>query len=277
MNIDAHQHFWKYDSTEYDWLDESLSALRRDFLPEELGREIRSAGIDGVVSVQARQCLEETEWLLSLAEEHHFIKGVVGWVPLTDPMIEAYLSQTAARGKLKGVRHVIQAEPDDQFILRKDFNDGIAMLTRFELVYDILIYERHLPYTIEFVDCHPEQIFVLDHIAKPRIRENLITDWAANIRQLAQRPNVYCKVSGMVTEADFGSWTIEQLRPYWDVVLTAFGPERLIFGSDWPVCTVACDYRDWHATVGRLAEELSVAEQSCLFGKTACDVYRLNG
>lgn len=276
MNIDSHQHFWKYDSREYDWIDESLSDLRRDFLPAESSREIQSVGIDGVVSVQARQCLEETEWLLSLAEEHHFIKGVIGWIPLLDPVIEVQLSRVVTRGKLKGVRHVIQAEPDDQFILRKDFNDGISALTHTGLVYDILIHDRHLPYTMVFVDRHPEQVFVLDHIAKPRIRENLITDWAASVRQLAQRPNVYCKVSGLVTEADFNAWTIDQLRPYWDVVLAAFGAERLMFGSDWPVCTVACDYRGWHETVDRLAEGLSVSERSCLFGQTACNVYRLN-
>jgi L-fuconolactonase len=275
MKIDAHHHFWRYDAEEFAWIDDSLSLLRRDFLPEDLEREIRPAGIDGVVSVQARQTLDETNWLLQLAVEYEFIKGVVGWLPLADTKIREHLAELACHDKLKAVRHVIQAEAEDEFILRKDFNRGVAILKEFELAYDILIYERHLPYAIEFVDRHPEQVFVLDHIAKPRIKGGLIKNWATHLGRLAQRPNVYCKISGMVTEADFKTWTVEQLKPYWDIVLTAFGLDRIMFGSDWPVCTVASGYAQWYETVSLLAEQLSPTEQGNLFGSTACKVYRL--
>jgi L-fuconolactonase len=212
---------------------------------------------------------------LSLAAENDFIKGVVGWVPLIDSNVREELARLSTNKKLKAVRHVVQAEPDDQFLLRKDFNAGIAALTEFNLVYDILIVEHQLPQAIEFVDRHSEQIFVLDHIAKPRIKENLIDDWGAQMCQLGRRHNVYCKVSGMVTEADFQKWNVEQLKPYWDMVLAAFGPDRVMFGSDWPVCLVACDYSRWYKTVLELATHLSPTEQAQLFGETASRVYRL--
>lgn len=275
MKVDAHHHFWHYNSEEFAWIDDSLSELRRDFLPADLEREIKSVGIDGVVSVQARQTMAETQWLLSLADEHDFIKGAIGWVPLADAKIREHLADFALHNKLKAVRHVVQAEVEDDFILREDFNRGVALLKEFGLVYDILIYERHLPHTIEFVDLHSDQIFVLDHLAKPRIKAGLIDDWATNLRKLAQRPNVYCKLSGMVTEADFDSWTIKNLKPYWDVVLHAFGPARMMFGSDWPVCTVATEYVAWYEVVKQLAEQLSEVEQTQLFGTTACNVYQL--
>jgi L-fuconolactonase len=275
MKIDAHHHFWRYNTDEFGWIDESMQRIRRDFLPRDLVEELQATGIDGVVSVQARQSLEETEWLLSLAAENDFIKGVVGWVPLADPYIREHLARLSKNKKLKAVRHVVQAEPDDQFLSRKDFNLGIAALAEFEFVYDILILERQLPQAIEFIDRHPEQIFVLDHAAKPRIKENLIDDWARQMCQLGRRPNVYCKISGMVTEADSQTWTVEQLKPYWDMVLAAFGPERVMFGSDWPVCLVACEYARWYETVLDLASYLSPSEQAQLFGETASRVYRL--
>jgi L-fuconolactonase len=276
MKIDAHHHFWRYNAEEFAWIDDSLAPLRRDFLPSDLELEIKKVGIEGTISVQARQSVDETQWLLSLASEHDFIKGVVGWLPLVDPMIREHLAEFAGHPKLKAVRHVVQGEPDDRFILREDFNRGVTALKDFELVYDILIYDRHLPYAIEFVDQHPDQVFVLDHLAKPQIKAGLIDDWAAQICKLAQRSNVYCKVSGMVTEADLHSWTIEALKPYWDMVLAAFGLERIMFGSDWPVCTVAAEYGVWYETVAKLAEQLSPTEQANLFGLTACRVYRLD-
>jgi L-fuconolactonase len=275
MKIDSHHHFWHYSSEEYGWIDDSLSVLRRDFFPADLEREIKAAGIDGVISVQARQKIEETNWLLSLADENDFIKGVVGWVPLVDPMLRDTLEQVAGHRKLKAVRHVVQGERDDKFILRDDFNAGIAALADYGLVYDILILERHLPYTIQFVDRHPEQVFVLDHIGKPQIKLNMIDEWAANLCQLSQRSNVYCKFSGLVTEADFDNWTMEQFKPYWDMVLAAFGLERVMFGSDWPVCTAASEYSRWFETVMQLAVQLSPAEQAQLYGETAMRVYGL--
>jgi L-fuconolactonase len=275
MKIDSHHHFWTYDPVEYGWIDDAMRAIRRDFLPEHLRAEIAAAGVDGVVSVQARQSLIETQWLLYLAVHNDFIKGVVGWVELASPKAGAQLENAAANPKLKAVRHVVQAEPDDNFILRDDFNRGVRELKRFDLVYDILIFERHLPQTIRFVDSHPNQTFVLDHLAKPRIKDGLFEPWNKNIRELAERPNVYCKASGMVTEADYTRWTEAQLQRYFDVVLEAFGPERMMFGSDWPVCLVACGYARWHELVSGWISKLSADEQARILGGTAMEVYRL--
>jgi L-fuconolactonase len=252
-----------------------MSALRRDFLPEHLGKEIAAAGIDGVVSVQARQSIEETVLLLSLADRNSLIKGVVGWVPLADRSVGNVIEQLIANPKLKSVRHVVQDEPDDRFILREDFNRGVSALKGFGLAYDILIYERQLPASIEFVDRHPKQSFVLDHIAKPRIRENVMEPWRKNISELAKRKNVYCKISGMVTEADWKKWTEAQLQPYLETVLDAFGPKRLMFGTDWPVCLAAVTYSRWVEIVHRFAAKLSEDERDWLFGKTAVEAYKL--
>ena len=275
MKIDSHHHFWKYSVAEYPWIGDSMLALRRDFLPEHLKAEIAAVGIDGVVSVQARQTVGETEWLLSLADGNDFIKGVVGWVPLVEPGVREVIAKFAANPKLRAVRHVVQEEPDDRFILGEDFNRGVSMLKDFGLVYDILIFERQLAASIEFVDRHPQQIFVLDHIAKPRIGDHAIEPWRANIRELARRQNVFCKVSGMVTEADWKTWSEEELRPYFDVVLEAFGPKRLMFGTDWPVCLAASGYGRWVEVVRKFAAGLSADEQEWLFGKTAKEAYRL--
>ena len=275
MKIDSHHHFWSYSAEQYPWIGEAMSGLRHDFLPEHLRTEIAAAGIDGVVSVQARQTVGETEWLLSLADRNDFIKAVVGWVPLADAGVREVISKFAANPKLRAVRHVVQDEPDDRFILGADFNRGVSMLRDFGLVYDILIFERQLAPSIEFVDRHPQQVFVLDHIAKPRIGDNAIEPWRANIRELARRQNVFCKVSGMVTEADWKTWSAEQLRPYFDVVLEAFGPKRLMFGTDWPVCLAASGYARWVETVRGFAAGLSAEEQEWLFGKTAALAYSL--
>jgi L-fuconolactonase len=275
MRIDAHHHFWNYSPEEYGWINDDMAAIRRDFLPEDLRRTIAGAGVDGVVSVQARQSLAETEWLLDLATRNDFIKGVVGWVPLADPRVGQCLERYASQAKLRAIRHVVQGEPDDRFILGADFNRGVALLKRWNLVYDILIFERHLPQTIEFVDRHPEQVFVLDHIAKPQIAENRLEPWATNLRELARRPQVYCKLSGLVTEADFRQWTEAQLRPYLETVLEAFGPGRVMFGSDWPVCLVACAYERWHGLVREFVAGLSKDEQALVFGGTACEAYSL--
>jgi len=271
--IDSHHHFWRYDPVQYDWIDDGMRALRRDFLPGDLQPATGSAGIDGVISVQARQSLQETDWLLDIASRHEFIRGVVGWVPLASSNLKRELERLADSKKLVGVRHVVQGEPDDNFILGDDFNRGVATLKDFGLRYDILIFERHLPQTIRFVDRHPEQTFVLDHVAKPKIRRGEMEPWRTNIAELAKRPNVYCKVSGMVTEADVHRWTPQQLRPYFDAVLESFGPRRLMFGSDWPVCLVGVPYRHWLQTVREWASPLTAAEQERLFGGTAVEAY----
>jgi L-fuconolactonase len=275
MRIDAHHHFWHYNPAEYGWIDDSMPALRRDFLPADLQQEIEAVGIDGVVSVQARQSLAETHWLLEQAAEHDFIKAVVGWVPLVDPRVKEILGDLAYAKPLKAVRHVVQDEPDDEFLHRADFNRGIDALAEFWLAFDILIYERHLPQTIEFVDRHPYQRFVVDHLAKPRVKAGELEPWAKSLRRLAERENVYCKLSGLATEADWSNWTEEQLRPYLDTALEAFGPQRLMFGSDWPVCLLATGYRSWYDIVRRFAARLSPDEQDRILGGTACEAYRI--
>ncbi len=274
MKIDSHQHFWSYDPEEYAWIGNDMALLRRDFLPPELEKNIRECGLDGVITVQARQTLQETDWLLDLAKTYDFIKGVVGWLELADCKPEQ-LEVYAAIPELKGVRHVIQDEADDNFILRDDFNNGVAMLQEYDLTYDILIFERHLPQAIRFVDRHPEQRFVLDHIAKPLIMDNKLEPWRTNIRELAKRENVWCKLSGLVTEADLGTWTDEQLKPYMETVLDAFGSDRLLFGSDWPVCLAASGYRQWYELVMEFTGTLSAEEQAGIMGLNAIEAYKL--
>jgi L-fuconolactonase len=262
-----------YNPTEYDWIDEPMRAIRRDFLPPHLEAEMRAVGVDGAVTVQARQTLEETEWLLAMAKRYEWLLGVVGWVPLIHADRSEVLGRVAADSRLKGVRHILQGEPDPEYMLRDDFNAGISALRQFGLKYDILIFERQLPQTIRFVDRHPDQVFVLDHIAKPRIGERLMSPWRENVRELARRPNVYCKLSGMATEADYELWTKEQLRPYFDVVLEAFQPRRLMFGSDWPVSTVACGYGQWVQIVEGWTRELSEDEKEWFWAKSAREAY----
>lgn len=273
--IDAHHHLWRYNAADYPWMDEKLAVLRRDFSPTDLEPEMRAAGIDGTVAVQARQSLKETEALLAQASQYPWIRGVVGWAPLTASDFAGSLDRLSSDPNLKGLRHIVQDEPDDNYILRADFNHGITALRGAGLVYDILIFERHLPQAIQFVDRHPSQTFVLDHIAKPRIAERLLEPWRQRMIELARRENVYCKVSGMVTEAQWESWKEEDLRPYWEVVLEAFGPHRLMAGSDWPVCLVASTYTRWFDVIERWAAPLAPGERDRILGGTATEVYGL--
>lgn len=272
--IDTHQHFWKYDSIEFDWITDDMSRIKEDFLPKQLKGVIEKAGVNAVVSVQARQTTGETEWLFDLAAENDFIRGVVGWLPLIDPSAESYLEKYSENPYLKALRHVLQGEKDE-YMLAGEFTRGIGLLKKYNIVYDILIFEKQLPAAIQLVDHHPGQVFVLDHIAKPRIAENILTPWKENISKLAERPNVYCKISGIVTEADFTRWTKEQLYPYMNTVMEAFGPDRLMFGSDWPVCLVACDYIEWLSLVKDWLGHLTVDEQAMILGGNAVRVYRL--
>jgi L-fuconolactonase len=242
MQIDAHQHFWIYSPAEYDWIDDSMASLRRDFLPEDLTPELKTSAFRGSVAVQARQTLEETRWLLELAERFPSILGVVGWVELRSPDIRSQLKALVRNPKLVGVRHIVQSEPDDRFLMQPEFLRGIAALEEFDLAYDILIYTKHLPVAAEFVEQFPRQQFVLDHLAKPPIKSGAIEAWADGIKRVAESPNVMCKLSGLVTEADWQHWTAEQIIPYLDVAFDSFGPDRLMIGSDWPVCLVAGSY-----------------------------------
>ncbi|MGA7349616.1 MAG: amidohydrolase family protein [Acidobacteriaceae bacterium] len=274
MRIDAHHHFWHYSPAEYDWIDDAMASIRRDFLPADLAPAIASANIDAVVSVQARQTLAETETLLAHATAHPWIAGVVGWVPLIDPGVGDLLDRLPAHPALKGVRHVLQAEPD-AYMDRPDFNAGLAQLRARNLTYDLLIVHHQLPAAIRLVDRHPNQVFVLDHIAKPPIRSGELQPWARDLADLARRPHVFCKLSGVVTEADYATWNYEQIVPYLEAALAAFTPARLMFGSDWPVCRVATTYRDWVRTVERFAASLSAAEREALFHSAAARAYRL--
>jgi L-fuconolactonase len=273
--IDAHHHLWKYSREQYPWMTDTMGMLRRDFLIDDLNEVMQEAGIHGAVTVQARQMLEETEWLLNLAEGNDFIRGVVGWVPLVEADARHQLEKLSLHTKLKAVRHVLHDEADDFYMLREDFNRGVAHLKDINLRYDILIFERHLPQTIEFVDRHPQQVFVIDHIAKPRIKDGMLSPWRENIIELARRENVYCKLSGMATEASWADWTEEDLRPYFDIAIEAFGPGRLMFGSDWPVVLVASSYRRWAETVQHAIAGLSVDEQAQVFSGTAKEAYQL--
>ena len=273
--IDAHHHLWKYNDRDYVWMTGAMRGLRRDFLIPELQHVMHEAGVEGTVAVQARQRPEETAWLLELATRHPFILGVVGWVPLIDAAVDKDLERFAQSARLKGVRHVLHDEADDNYMLREDFNRGVRLLKKYNLRYDILIFERHLPQTLTFVDRHPGQVFVVDHIAKPRIKERVISPWKEKMHELARRENVYCKVSGMATEADWEHWTAEELRPYFDVVLSAFGPKRMMFGSDWPVVTMAGGYTKWMTAFLSFIHELSGDEQRAICRETAIAAYGL--
>jgi L-fuconolactonase len=275
MQIDAHQHFWLYNSLEYAWIDNSMATLRRNFLPNDLAGELQSAGFDGSIAVQARQSVEETRWLLELAGKSASIVGVVGWIDLQSPDVRWQLKPLVHNPKLVGVRHIVQSEPDDGFLLRPEFLRGISVLQEFDLAYDLLIYPKHLPAAIEFVQKFPRQRLVVDHLAKPPIRNGKLDSWVQGIRELAKFPNVHCKVSGLVTEADWQRWTVDQIRPCLDVAFESFGPERLMIGSDWPVCLVAASY----SKVIQLARDYialrSPQSLSAVFGGNAARFYGL--
>jgi len=275
MRIDAHQHFWRYHPETHPWITDAMAGLKRDFLPPDLRALLAAAGFDGCVAVQAQQNMAETEWLLQLAAQHDFIRGVVGWLDLCGPNVADALESLAAQPRLRGVRHVVQDELDDRFMLRPEFQRGIAALAPFALVYDILIYARQLPAAIELVRRFPQQPFVLDHIAKPDIRGRRINQWRSDIVTLATFPNVSCKLSGMVTEADWQAWKAQDFTAYLDVVLKAFGVNRLMIGSDWPVCTLAGSYSDVVGLVTEYIERLSAAERDAVCGATAVRVYGL--
>jgi L-fuconolactonase len=278
LRVDAHHHLWQYSPEQYGWIDASMQRLQRDFLPADLAALCRAASVDATIAVQARQTLAETHWLLALAAEgslgDNLIRGVVGWADIAADDFADTLPALTAHPLLKGLRHVVQAEPDG-FLDATAFNRGIAALRDTGLVYDILIFARQLPEAIRFVDRHPQQSFVLDHIAKPSIAAGEIAEWSANIRELARRPNVACKLSGMVTEADWHTWTPDSLRPYFQVVLEAFTPARLMAGTDWPVLTVACSYAEWWQTVSGWLASLTPDDRAQIEGLTAARVYSL--
>lgn len=274
MTIDSHQHFWIYHEQQYPWIPKN-SPLQRDWLPTDWQAAASQAGINGSIAVQARQTVEESRWLLEFADQHPAIKGVVGWVDLRSEKAGAQLAECSRHPKLAGVRHVVQDEPDDQFMLRPEFLRGLGMLREFKLTYDILIFPKQLPAAIELVRRFPEQPFVLDHIAKPFIKAGTLSPWREQIRELAQAPNLYCKVSGMVTEAKLGAWKTEDFRPYLDVVFAAFGEDRLMFGSDWPVCLLSASYEKMFSIVDEYLKQCSQTVRAKVLGENAAKFYQL--
>lgn len=277
MRIDAHQHFWIYDPREHGWIGDSMTSIRHDFLPVDLKPELERSGFDGTVAVQVRQTLEETRWLLELAASSSYIRGVVGWVDLRSAQVRTQLESFAENPKLVGIRHIVQSEPDDQFLLRPDFLRGMSVLGEFDLAYDLLIYPKHLPVAAEFVRHFPGQRFVLDHMAKPPIKSGEIQSWARDIRDLALFPNIFCKLSGLVTQADWQRWTPEHLLPYLDAVFECFGPERLMVGSDWPVCTVAASYSQAVDIVKNYVSNFPVEVREAVLGGNAARFWKLAG
>jgi len=274
MKIDSHQHFWSYDEHAYPWIHKG-TPLHRDWLPKDLEPLLVKAGLDGCVAVQARQTVEETHWLLTLADHAPIIKGVVGWVDLQSEKVEEQLAELAKQPKFVGVRHVVQDEPDVDFMLRPNFLRGIGKLIRVNLTYDILIYPKQLPAAITLAQKFPEQPFVLDHIAKPFIKDGVLSPWREQIHELAASSNVWCKVSGMITEANHTTWRSADFKPYLDTVFEAFGEDRLMYGSDWPVCLMAGSYERMFGLVDDYTRQLTDSARKKFFGGNATRFYRI--
>lgn len=275
QRIDSHQHFWIFDPVRDSWIDESMQRIQRDFLPEDLFLALNKNQFEGCVAVQADQTEAQTHFLLDLAKQNDFIKGVVGWVDLLDKNISERLEFFSDEKKLKGFRHVVQGEADD-FMLRPDFRNGIEALKAFDYTYDILIFHRQLPAAIDLANRFPNQAFVLDHIAKPDIKSGDIQSWKKNIAELAKTENVMCKISGMVTEANWKTWTADDLKPYLDVVFENFTPNRLLFGSDWPVCLGASEYDLLVKTLEDYMAQLPIEQQEMIWSGNAKKFYKLD-
>ncbi|KAA2242039.1 amidohydrolase family protein [Chitinophaga agrisoli] len=275
MVIDSHQHFWKYHPVRDAWITDDMSVIQADFLPHHLLDILQQNGVDGCVAVQADQSETETQFLLELADEHAFVKGVVGWIDLRAPNLTERLAYYAQFKKLKGFRHIVQGEPDTAFLLRDDFCQGIQALAPFDLTYDILVYPIQLAAVEQFVQRFPAQRLVIDHMAKPYCKTGEIESWEKSMRAIAAAPNVYCKISGLVTEADWQRWKPADFAPYLDVVLEAFGPQRLMYGSDWPVCLLAGEYAQVKGLVTDYISRLSAAEQAAVMGGNAAAFYKL--
>ena len=275
MRIDAHQHFWKFDPVRDSWINDDMSVIQKNFLPRDLQPVLKNNDFDGSVVVQSDQSENENEFQLKNAEENDFIKGAVGWVDLQANNIEERLSYYSSFKKMKGFRHVLQGETDRSLMLKPEFMNGVSQLEKFGFTYDILIYPDQLKYVPEFVGAFMHQKFVIDHLAKPGIRNNEISHWKREIQNIARFENVYCKISGMVTEADWTNWKQDDFVPYIDVVIEAFGPNRILYGSDWPVCLVAASYEQMLGIVQEYFSSFSETEQELFFGDNATKFYNL--
>jgi L-fuconolactonase len=273
--IDAHQHFWKFDPVRDSWITDEMSVIQKDFLPDDLKPLLLQNGFDGCVAVQASQSEEETDFLISLTKQNDFIKAVVGWVDLQAADIIERLEQYKSFPIVKGFRHVLQREAQRDLMLNPNFKRGIAALQQYGFTYDILIFPDQLKFSTEVVSLFPEQNFVIDHIAKPYIKRKEINEWKEDMEAIALHQNVYCKISGMVTEADWKAWKKEDFKPYLDVIVNAFGTNRIMFGSDWPVCLVAASYEEMLGIVSDYFSAFSNAEQEQFFGLNATRFYNL--
>ena len=276
MKIDSHQHFWNYDPVDYRWIDENMAVLKMNYLPPQLEKLLRNNSLDGCVAIQARQTERETKFLLQLAEKYNFIKGVVGWVDLCNSDVRDRLAYFAKSKKLCGIRHILQSEPDDKFMLQENFQKGIYALNEFDLVYDILIFPKHLEPVYYLVQNFPNQRFIIDHLAKPHIKDGKIKEWKVGIERLSQFPNVSCKFSGLVTEASWDCWESDEFIPYLDIVFSCFGVDRIMFGSDWPVCLLCSNYDQVISIVTKYISDLEKEDQQKVMGLNAAKFYNLN-
>jgi L-fuconolactonase len=276
MRIDAHQHFWHYNPQQHVWMTDQMDVLKRDYLPDDLAPLVASIDFHGTVAVQARQLIEETQWLLDLADRNDFMLGVVGWIDLRSPDLQEQLRNLGPHPKFVGVRHVIHDEPDDEFMLRPDFRRGIASLREFDLTYDLLLFPRHLPLAVKLVEEFPEQPFVLDHIGNPDIRARQMSPWKEGIEALARDENVYCKLSGMATKAPWNNWSNDDFHCYLDAVIEAFGTNRVMIGSDWPVCTLSGQYTEVMRIVIDYVEQFPADVRAGILGENCARFYGLN-
>lgn len=275
LKIDSHQHFWKYDPVRDSWIDESMKVIQKDFFPEDLEPILKDNGIDGCVVVQSDQSEKENHFQITNADNHDFIKGIVGWVNLSAPNIQERLEYFSQFKKLRGFRHVLQGEPQRDFMLRPDFLNGISLLNKYNFTYDILVFPDQLKFVKQFVAKFPEHRFVIDHIAKPYIKDSILNDWQEDMSAIAEHKNVFCKISGMVTEAKWDNWLKTDFDPYMDVVVNAFGTDRVMFGSDWPVCLVAAKYNEVLDIVKDYFSGYSDTEREKVFGGNAIKFYSL--
>ena len=273
--IDAHQHFWKYNIEDYAWIDDEMNVLRKDFMPEDLGIVLKDNNVDGCIAVQARQTEEETAFLVKLSQNHTFIRGVVGWIDLCSPDIDERLAFFSQSTEIKGYRHVVQAEPDPNFMKRDDFRNGLSELSKYELCYDVLIFPHQLEAALDTIQRFPSLNFVIDHMAKPYIKEGQKGDWPRYIRAIGELENAYCKISGIVTEADWHAWNYDQIKPWLDVVFSAFDTTRIMFGSDWPVCLLAGSYAQVKGIIDRYLMGFSDVIRADIMGRNAARFYKL--
>jgi L-fuconolactonase len=273
--IDSHQHFWQVGRFDYPWMTPDVEVLYQDYLPTQLEPVLSESGVVQTVLVQASNSLAETYWLLSLAERYPFIAGVVGWIDLKDPEMEQELEALTSNPKFRGVRHLVESEPDDDWLVQASVLNGLRVLEKHSVPYDLLVHTRHLKHVKTVAETCPNLNLVIDHMAKPPIASGEITAWATALKEAASYPNVSCKLSGLVTEANWTAWTTEDLRPYVERALEFFGPKRIMFGSDWPVCLLAASYDRMLESFQLLLADLSEEDRNRVFGGNSFEFYRL--